>query len=320
MERLKGWLPIRIWAQDGEWRVDWCWFGERRLEQSFFRDSVDDALRLPFNQVFRRETPLQVLCDWPAADVAPTAFIHHASRCGSTLLCQMLARLDEFIVVSEPPALDVLLRAELEPGVRQAALRGLLAAYGQARCGSERALVIKCDAWNIGELPLLQAAFSDTPWLFLYREPLEIVVSHLRAAGMHMVPGMIGASCLDDEAEDDATREDYIAARLGRILAQGLKHCLALGGQPLNYSQLPGAMNGQLGDLFGLDNHQRSLAFAATSQHAKQPVQAFAADSRAKQQEASVLLRARVQYRTQDVYQALELLRQQRGQTVVSLT
>ncbi len=90
---MHGWLPIRAWLRDGEWRVDWCWFGEQRLTQPFYRDEVDLALRLPFNQAFRRDTPLATLLDWQAASpgLTPGAFIFHASRCGSTLLAQMLA-------------------------------------------------------------------------------------------------------------------------------------------------------------------------------------------------------------------------------------
>ena len=95
-EKLQGWLPIRAWLRDGEWRIDWCWFGEQRLTQPFFRDEVDLALRLPFNQAFRRDTSLATLLDWRVASpgIKPTAFIFHASRCGSTWLAQMLARLD----------------------------------------------------------------------------------------------------------------------------------------------------------------------------------------------------------------------------------
>ena len=76
--------------------------------------------------------------------------------------------------------------------------------------------MIKLDAWNIGELPLLRECFPDTPWLFLYRDPLEIAVSHLRRPGMHMVPGMIGASGLDDELPF-AGREDLHRTAVGAI-------------------------------------------------------------------------------------------------------
>lgn len=314
MESLKGWLPISIWQQDGEWWVDWCWFAQRKLDRSFFCDSVEEALRLPFNQAFRRQTPLSVLCEWPAADAAPVAFIHHASRCGSTLVCQMLAQLDEFIVLSEPPPLDALLRGDLDPATREAALRGLLAAYGQARRGGEKALVIKLDAWNIGELPLLHACFPQTPWLFIYRDPLEIAVSHLRSPGMHMVPGIIGASTLDGD-DPGYRRESFIAGRLGRIFRQGLEHCRQLGGVPVNYTQLPGALDGPLGDLFGLSAEQRTQAFTVANRHAKQAGQAFVADSRGKRQEASALLEERVSEHVQAAYDALEQLREARGLT-----
>ena len=313
MDSLKGWLPIRIWQEAEEWRMEWCWFGERKLDQPFFCDAVDDALRLPFNQAFRRETPLAVLCEWQQPAIPPAAFVHHASRCGSTLIGQMLAQLDEVIVISEPPPLDALLRGVLDPAVRRAALHGLLAAYGQPRRGIEQKLVIKLDAWNIGELPLLHECFPEVPWIFVYREPLEIAVSHLRRAGMHMVPGILGPSSLDGESQSDS-REDYIGQRLGRILDFGFEYCRAFGGLPVNYQELPGAMSGHLADFFGLDAVQRSKALSAAGRHAKQPGQVFVADSQDKQREATELLAERIEYWTRTPYDALEVLRGERSE------
>lgn len=309
MERLnlEGWLPIRVWQEVGQWQVDWCWFGDTRLHQPFFRDAVEDALRLPFNQAFRRKTALSTLVDWQACSpgLAPSAFIFHASRCGSTLISQMLAQLDNHVVISEPPPLDALLRSDLPAVERRAAIKGLLSAYGQRRLGVEQRLVIKLDAWNIGELPLLRECFPETPWLFLYRDPLEIAVSHLRRPGMHMVPGMIGASVLDEEFAF-SSREDYIARRLGRLLASGLAQCLAFGGLAVNYSELPQAMAGRLATFFALDIEQRRQVFTAVGQHAKQPSQVFVGDSDDKRREASVLLRERVEHWAREPYEALE--------------
>lgn len=312
MERLNldGWLPIRVWQEAGQWQVDWCWFGDTRLHQPFFRDAVEDALRLQFNQAFRRKTALSTLADWQACSpgLTPSAFIFHASRCGSTLVSQMLAQLDNHIVISEPPPLDALLRSDLPAVERRAAIKGLLSAYGQCRRGVEQRLVIKLDAWNIGELPLLRECFPETPWLFLYRDPLEIAVSHLRRPGVHMVPGMIGASVLDDEFPFSG-REDYIARRLGRLLATGLAQCQAFGGWAVNYSELPQAMAGRLAVFFTLDIEQRRQVFAAVGQHAKQPSQVFVGDSDDKRREASALLRERVGRWAREPYEGLEQLR-----------
>ncbi|RON02894.1 sulfotransferase family protein [Pseudomonas brassicacearum] len=304
---LDGWLPIRVWQQAGEWRVDWCWFGDNPLRQPFFRDAVDEALRLPFNQAFRRQTPLSRLSDWQTISpgLAPSAFIFHASRCGSTLICQMLAQLDNHIVISEPPPLDALLRSALPPAERNAAIRGLLSAYGQPRRGVEQRLVIKLDAWNIGELKRLRECFPETPWLFVYRDPLEIAVSHLRRPGLHMVPGLIGASALDDGAAFEG-REDFIARRLGELLQLGVEHCREFSGLAVNYRELPGAMEGRLAAFFALNTEQQTLVFSAVNQHAKQPVETFVADSEGKQREASPLLRERVECWVHGPYEALE--------------
>lgn len=312
MESLsfKGWLPIRIWQEQQQWWVDWCWFGQQHLHQPFFRDEVDDALRLPFNQALRRVTPLSALSDWQQASpgLAPTAFIHHASRCGSTLIGQMLARLDTHIVMSEPPPLDTLLRSVMPARQREAAIQGLLSAYGQVRSGRETALVIKLDAWNIVEFALLHGSFPDVPWLYLYRDPLEIAVSHLRRAGMHMVPGMLGAAHLDG-TQPFVSCEDDMARRLGLLLQAGLQHCAASGGLALNYSELPQAMGGRLAAMFGLDEAAIGRAFTAIGVHAKAPSQAFVADGQAKQREASPLLRERIEYWASAAYAGLEALR-----------
>ncbi|WP_025113424.1 aspartyl beta-hydroxylase [Pseudomonas sp. H1h] len=309
MARLNydGWLPIRVWSVAGLWQVDWCWFGDTPLHQPFFRDAVEEALRLPFNQAFRRLTPLSTLTEWQVQSpgLIPSAFILHASRCGSTLISQMLARLEDHIVVSEPPALDALLRSDLPAAERQAAIAGLLSAYGQRRRGVEQRLVIKLDAWNIGEWPLLRECFPDTPWLFVYRDPLEIAVSHVRRPGMHMVPGMLG-DCVLEDGLPFAGSEDFIARRLGRLLEAGCIHCREGGGLAVNYSELPGAMTGRLAGLFRLNVEQRQQVLAATAQHAKQPSQRFVADGEDKRREASPQLQARVRSCAAAPYAALE--------------
>jgi len=65
--RFDGWLPIRFFWHEGEPRVDWCHFGDRALSEPFFRDSVEVALRQPFNEAFRRDTPASDLREWRCA-------------------------------------------------------------------------------------------------------------------------------------------------------------------------------------------------------------------------------------------------------------
>lgn len=321
-QAFDGWLPIGISAQEPV--VDWCWFGAQRLQQAFYRDDVERALRLPFNLAFRRATPLQALLDWQrnSPGLAPQAFIYHASRCGSTLLAQMLASLPSQVVLSEPPPLDSLLRlstATLSEGARRAALTALLSAFGQRRNGQERSLVVKLDAWNIFELPLLQRCFPATPWLFLYRDPLEIAVSHLRQPGLQMVPGLLGHSPLDHPEDAGLSREGVIARRLGRLLAQGLRHCQALGGLAVNYRELPAALGSRLLPVFGLSDSELHSSLSMTGQHAKHPHQPFVADSQAKRQKASAALRAELARWADQPYRQLEQLRHTQLQQAAGL-
>ena len=316
-EDFSGWLPIRTWLQQGEWRVDWCWLGEQRLTRPFFRDDVDQALRLPFNQAFRRETGIQALLDWQVASpgLAPSAFIFHASRCGSTLLAQMLAGLERNIVLSEAPPLDSLLRAHfLDSTASQHQPRwlgALLSAYGQQRHGNEERLLIKLDAWNVFEAPLLRALYPDVPQLFLYRDPLEIVISQLRQPGMHRVPGLLGPSALDFSQQDASAMSplEFTSRMIGRILEQGLALCRQQGGVPVNYSELPDALWGRLAPWFGRTEADAPALRDIAAFDAKQPAMWFTADSQRKREEADDDVRAAVGRWARKPYEELEKLR-----------
>jgi hypothetical protein len=310
-----GWLPIRTWLSAGQWRVDWCWFGEQRLSRPFFRDDVEQALRLPFNQALRRETGLDDLLAWQAISpgLAPSAFIFHASRCGSTLLAQMLAGLAPNIVLSEPPPLDRLLRAHYlapEAAAHQPRwVAALLSAYGQRRRGDEQRLLIKLDAWNLFEAPFLQALYPQVPRLFLYRDPLEIAVSQLRQPGLQRVPGLLGPSGLERPDDPPLSPQEHTCRMIGRILQGGLQLCLQLGGVPVNYSELPDALWGRLAPLVGVNAADLPRLQEVAAFDAKQPSLSFSADSQGKRESADAALRAAIERWAGEPYARLERLR-----------
>lgn len=312
-----GWLPIRVWQVDGQWCVDWCWFGDQRLTQPFFRDDVERALRLPFNQAFRRKTGLDALRQWHIArpGLTPNALIFHASRCGSTLMAQMLAALPDSIVLSEPPPLDSLLRAERSDpslaGQLQDHVAALLSAYGQPRQGNEQRLFVKLDAWNLFEASLLAALYPQVPRIFLYRDPLEIAVSQLRQPGMHCVPGLLGATGLDAPAgaQQNLSRSAYACRVIGRTLEAGLELCRRHGGIPVNYCELPEAAWGRLAAPLAINEADIALMQAAAQLDAKNPGMTFSADSEQKRRAASAELRADIVQWASEPYAELEKLR-----------
>jgi hypothetical protein len=318
------WLPIRVSRSDREWAIDWCRFGQQPLCEPFFRDSVEVALRRPFNLAFGRRTGFDALLEWQARSpgLAPTAFVLHASRCGSTLLAQVLAGLASHIVLSEPPPLDAVLRAHhghsSVADMQPAWIAALLSAWGQRRRGTERALVAKLDAWNIFELPLLRRAFPDTPWIYLYRDPLAIVASHLEEPGRHMVPGLIGASPLAMAMDEHAmvSRAEYVARVTGLLLSTGLEQCATHGGIAVNYDELPEAIGGRLAGVLGLDASDAARARSGLQRHSKRPREAFESDDLRKREAVGEPVREQVARWAMPPYLALEALRAKHRQAV----
>lgn len=312
---FRGWRPIRAWHEAQGWRLDWCWFGEQRLTRPFFHDDVEQALRLPFNLAFRRETGLAELLDWQRASpgLAPSLLVFHASRCGSTLLAQMLAGLDSHLVLSEPGPLDSLLRSHYrhawEEGRQEQAVIAMLSALAQSAGPPAQHLVVKLDAWNLFELPLIRRCFPDTPWIFLYRDPLEIAASHLNMPGMQMIPGQLNPSPLNLADEPVAPREAYIARRLGRLLALAVEACREHGGLVVAYEELPQVLAGRLRERLRLTHEQVEQAMAVSQRNAKRPGEAFVADSQGKRDSASALLRDSVVRWAEAPYRELEALR-----------
>src|SRR5438445_5909861 len=176
---LAGWIPFRIHPDDTRPAVDWCFLGEDTFTDPFFEQTIERCWRKPFNRLFAHETPIEVLLDRCAAQpgIAPTAFIFHGSRCGSTLLAQMAAALPRTVVISEAPPVDHILRAHASEDARIGWLQALVSALGQPRKGDECHLFVKFDAWHVIDLALVQRAFPNVPCVFLYREPAAIIAS-----------------------------------------------------------------------------------------------------------------------------------------------
>ena len=320
LSRLDGWVPIRVFPQGRSLAVDWCHFGSRRFDRPFFRDTIESALRLPFNRAFRQQTPIEDLVTQARErpGIAPTAFVFHASRCGSTLIARMLMSLATHVVVSEPTMLDFALHAnptlpQIDDETRRQWLRALVSALAQPRSGTETRFIVKFDAWNIVDLPLIRQAFPATPWIFLYRDPVEIAASQVRQPSAHVVPGMLSpaASLVPMAAARGMPREEYIARVIGRILEAGALHCAAAGGRPVNYDELPAAVSGALAATLGVDSDATTLAAMGevTGQDAKTPQLPFEHDSARKQREASAALRAAVEKHAMPHFRALETMR-----------
>jgi len=315
----QGWMPIRVYWRDGQPWLDWVHLGEQRFVDPFFDQTVRSCLRKPFNLVFPQMTPLAAIEAWlgrePAPD--PTGFIFHMSRCGSTLVAQMLAALPQNIVLSEAPPIDAVLdtkyrAADVSDEMRLAWLRWLVSAMTYRRRAVEQHAFIKFDCWHILDLPLIRRAFPKVPWIFLYREPVEVLTSQLKQRGAYLVPGMVspGRFGIDPSAASAMPTEEYCARVLAAICKAGLSHANEHAGLLVNYSELPAAVDTIL-DHCGVacTSADRARMADKAAFDAKTPSLYYSPDAAAKRQAASAAAQAAAASWLADVYRDLEAAR-----------
>lgn len=316
---LPGWTPLLAEVDDGELTVEWCRTGARPFTESFFGDSLNAALRKPAVALLRQRAshPVlqQALQRQPGLPLG--GLIFHLSRCGSTLLSQVLASTPRHRMLSEPLLLDTALQSGPWPpdaDERQPWLRSLMGALAQPGRVTEERCYIKLDSWHGMQIDLITRTFPDVPWVFLMRDPVEIIVSHLRQPGAQMVPGML-ASPLPGIALLEAVtmpRAEYGARMLGAICEAVLLHCERHPGQGLllDHSRLVQDIESRCLPHLGArwTEDEAAWANAALARDAKRPNQTYQDDTSAKQREADAAVREAAERWVMPAYRELKAL------------
>jgi hypothetical protein len=273
-----GWYPARSVATEHGLAIDWAWFGTPPLTDPFYEDSVRRHISRPFNRWFRPRTTLDTLIDGAPTPAVPDGLIFHMSRCGSTLVAQMLAAVARHRVVAEAAPIDAVVQwgaRTAAPRRRQvAAVRAIVGAVGRKRAGER--LFVKLDAWHACALPLFRAAFPTVPWIFLHRDPTEILASHRMRPGLLTVAGALPDHVLD-LANDDAMPAAYARQALARIADAVHDHWHLGRGMTVGYADLPHAMVERIAPHFGFvpDVAESNAMLMRAARDAKSPDAAF---------------------------------------------
>lgn len=199
-ELLKNSLPYKLFRQEEQVLCQWLKIDGKNFTEPFFEETISGYLENKANSSrFKCVSNLEVLPEWEAQleCIEPTAFIFHVSRCGSTLISQLLSLLDENIVLSEVPFFDTLLRDTtiIPQGVnRTELLQAAIRIYGSKRQARQSRVFIKTDSWHILFYSQLRTMYPTVPFIFLYRHPAEVIRSQQKRRGMHAVPGVIEPS------------------------------------------------------------------------------------------------------------------------------
>jgi hypothetical protein len=319
LAQRRGWQPLALeWSTSGAELVWGC--GKVNAALPFHEHIVASLRYRPFNRWFGQRTPITPgLVAELEVDALPLAgLVLHESRCGSTLIAQALKAWPGTRVVSEPGLLDVAFTAALS-GMDPAALafRGALAALRQPARDDAR-VVVKLDAWHALALGALRSLLPGVAWLFAYRDPLEVLVSHTKEPGRHTVPGMLpDIWLLPASADADLAPIEYAARVLGSVCTAVAPH--AQPEQLVNHAELADsssdALSTRIPRLFGLDPAAVDAdRYASTlARHAKHLDEAYVDDRAAKNNAVTGTLRDFAARWMEPSYVALEAIRLRGG-------
>ncbi len=256
---LGRWTPIRFDLSSSTPTVDWADLSEERFTEPFFDQTVARWSTGPRAQPLVRTDlgALLALDGEPSLD--PAGMIFHLSRCGSTLVSRLLSNISGVVVVAEPSPLNALLGldpAQVDGATLVRVVRFLVRALGRRRHGDEQHLVLKCTSWNIRRQEILTAAFPNTPWVWVQRDPAEVVASLLATPpgwlGHHVPPAQTALRFgIDPAVAATMPRAEFVARALGAMLfsaSAGPAKRLCV-----DHSQLPDAVWERVAAHFGIE-------------------------------------------------------------------
>jgi hypothetical protein len=317
---LKGYLPVDAVVFDGRPGLSWMDMKGIDLTEPFFQQTVDRARKENRREVFT-EFDVLLQLEKTLDSVPPTGFIFHSSRCGSTLVSNACRAIKNSIVLSEPYAVDKLVArfitdapaGSVKESLYSVFLRGVVQALAQRRNGNERHLFIKFACCSFTQFERIQRIWPNVPWLFLYRDPVETIVSNLTDLppwlldeDRRVLASIMGVSTADAA---ELQLEEMCARTIGSFFS--LAHRLAHdGGMLLNYNQLSVPAISRVLNFFSLIPSAEEMETISTGSrvYSKEASGAhtFVADSESKRRSASELMREAAERWAMEPYRRLE--------------
>jgi hypothetical protein len=305
-EKLKNWAPVSIEFGKSLPTVSWRDLNKLEFVEPFFLQTVRRIREIdPEGEVTTGiETLLQI--DKHIDCVEPTGFIFHVSRCGSTLISNAMRALKNSIVISEafPIAATSWLFLDSNasnPGhqlFRSALLRSVVRLYGQRVKGSESRYFIKFSSLETTQLEHIRRIWPNVPWLFIIRNPEEVIVSNMRKDAtwfpndQNVEAAAMRLGCETEEL-GSMSREEYCARMIGHkcriAVANADEHSWFIDYTELNEQTLE-----RIARFFGATPAPsevaaiRNVAGVYSKEQTRRP---FVPDSEEKRQAASPLIR-----------------------------
>lgn len=313
---LKDWLPVDAVVVDGRPGLMWMEMSGVGLTEPFFEQTVERGRREGRAERFTEfDVLLQLEKELDRVD--PTGFIFHSSRCGSTLVANACRAVSNSIVLSEANAIDALVArfiTDADNPVKESLysvfLRGVVHSLAQRRTGKERHLFIKFACCSFAQLERIKRIWPDVPWLFLYRDPVETIVSNMRDVPPWLIDNdrRVLSSIIGDDTSE-MSLEELCARTIGSLYSTAYKLANDKS-MLLNYNQLSVTVIARILNFFNVRLSSEELeTIARTSGVYSKEVsgtRSFVSDVDTKQKLASNLIREMSERWAREPYRLLE--------------
>ena len=329
IERLRGWLPVDAVVRDGTPVISWLDMRDVALSEPFFFQTVERVrLERPLVREIFTGYDVLIRSEKLFAALRPSGFIFHSSRSGSTVITNTLKALERVLTLSEPDVVDKLVsrfftdvaddrRREL---IYAVLLRAAVNALGQRRAGNERAYFLKFSSVSTAQIPRIAEIWPQVPAIFVYRHPIEIMVSNLndpprwlnQQRDVRIAAQLIGT----EEAEVSSLSQEEFCARM---VAAFFRAALISGPslRLINYAELSldGLMNVMRTFDLKISGSEQQAITEVMSRYSKdrQRQRDFESDSTQKRQLASKLAWEMAERWALDPYEQLEQKRSEQN-------
>src|ERR1044071_5671263 len=230
-ESLKLWCPVDAVIAEDQPAIEWMDLHGIDFREPFFNETlarIDSEKRGRVLTTFDALLQFEKICD----GLSPSGFILHSSRCGSTLVANACRAVKDSIVIAEAPVIDKLITRFFTDGLSGSAkellykllLRATVTALGQRLKGDESHYFVKLACTSTLQIYRLRCIWPDVPFVFLYRDPVETIVSNLLSIPEWMRAEVNPAAAaaivgVDEEHVTSLGAEEYCARSLGRFFA-----------------------------------------------------------------------------------------------------
>lgn len=181
-QNVQGFLPINLTKTGEKVQVQWVDFSNIPMSEPFFDLNIINNIQLLSNAFVETDLSKLVQLSERTSSIEPKGFVFHMSRCGSTLLTNMLRSIQGTIAISEPKLLDEIFFQSQEESLSsvKTLFNNVVKVYSGVFNVHQKNFIIKYPSYSTLAMPLILSVFPNTPRIFLYRDPVEVLMSNLK--------------------------------------------------------------------------------------------------------------------------------------------